>query len=150
MGSLDEMSAREARELMSYPSDPLKPGEPDCAGAESPLTGGIPDVPVVGHARNDARYRSLFENNLDAVFSLDREGRFVEANPAAERLSGYSQRELRTMDLAELCTVEDRHKSMFFFARAMAGAPRSAELSAICKDGCVVDLSVTGVPIVTD
>ena len=80
-------------------------------------------MPVTTH-HSDARYRCLFENNLDAVFSLDRNGRFTEANPAAERLSGYNQPELRRMGFADLCALEDRHKAMFFFARAMSGLPR--------------------------
>ncbi len=100
-----------------------------------------------GVRRSDSCYRCLFENNLDAVFSLDRDGRFVEANPAAERLSGYNELELRSMDFVELCSVEDRHKAMFFFARAMAGTTRSVELSAVCRDGSCIDLHITGAPI---
>ena len=44
---------------------------------------------------NEQRYRSLFEQNVDAVFTFDLEGRFVEANPACETVSGYSPDELR-------------------------------------------------------
>lgn len=40
------------------------------------------------------RYRSLFENNADAIFSLDLDGNFLEVNKAFEVLSGYKKCEL--------------------------------------------------------
>src|SRR5262249_12095544 len=43
---------------------------------------------------SEQRYRSLFDNNLDAIFSLDTEGRFFSANPACARVSGYTLKEL--------------------------------------------------------
>ncbi len=44
---------------------------------------------------SEQRYRSLYEQNPDAVYDFDLEGRFVETNPACEALSGYSLEELR-------------------------------------------------------
>ncbi len=116
--------------------------------ARSPARREQAHIPVI-HSHPD-RYRSLFEHNLEAVFAIDQHGRFTEANPAAERLCGYDAAELRRMSVADLCAVEDRHAAMLFFARAMAGMPRGVEVSAVCKDGGLVDLVISGTPIMAD
>ena len=48
------------------------------------------------------RYRSLFAYNPHAAFSLDLEGRFNDTNAVAERLSGYTQAELRSMNFVDV------------------------------------------------
>lgn len=40
------------------------------------------------------RYTSLKKHNHDAVFSIDREGRVINTNPAAQRLTGLSTEEM--------------------------------------------------------
>jgi len=41
----------------------------------------------------ELRFRELFENAADLIFSVDRKGRLTEMNPAAERLSGHTREE---------------------------------------------------------
>ena len=94
----------------------------------------------------EARYRSLFENNLDATFSVDVNGRFLAVNPAAELLSGYCQGELQQMAIADLCTPDRVEATMAIFAESFQ-SPQAGETAFVCKDGRRVELFVTGMPI---
>ncbi len=46
---------------------------------------------------SEQKFRAVFEKTLDAIFIIDREGRFVEVNPAAARLTGRDEAELCQM-----------------------------------------------------
>jgi PAS domain S-box-containing protein len=100
--------------------------------------------------RSEQRYRSLFDLSLDAVFSVDAQGRFTSVNPAAERLSGYSAQELCQMTFPSLCTPDWLDRTMADFGRAMRGESLSAESAITARDGHRVDLLVRSVPIVVD
>ena len=99
---------------------------------------------------SEQRYRSLFEYNLDAIFSLDTQGRFVTANPAAERLSGYTTEELKERHFLELCVPELREVAKDSFRDAICRQCRDFELSMSRKDGARRDLFITGAPVVVD
>lgn len=43
---------------------------------------------------SEARFRTLFENANDGIFLLDKEGKFVDCNPIAEKMFGYQREEL--------------------------------------------------------
>lgn len=45
--------------------------------------------------QSEQRYRSLFEQNVDAVFMLNIDGRLTEANAACDTLTGYTPAEKR-------------------------------------------------------
>lgn len=49
---------------------------------------------------SEQRYKSLFENNLDGVFSIDLEGYFVNANQSFEKITG-----IRFDDLPDRCFI---------------------------------------------
>ena len=85
---------------------------------------------------NEARYRSLFEGSLDPIFAVDGTGRFVTANPAAVRVSGYSPQELMTKTFAELCAPDQLAATQAAFGEALAGVAREIETAMIRKDGC--------------
>ena len=126
------------------PMDRIVAGSADLQGKSSyPITNGAPKpTPSL-----DPTYRCLFLNNLDAVFALDEHGRFTEANPAAEKFSGYSSAELRSKTYLDLCAPDDRAKAEAFFARAMAGAPRNVEVRGAFKGGGQANLMISGAPI---
>jgi PAS domain S-box-containing protein len=94
------------------------------------------------------RYRSLFEKNPDAVFSIDTDGRFSSVNPAAERISGFSPDELHGTSFATLVAEDDLPRVQEHFAAALAGEPREFEVAILRKDGRRLELAVTAVPIV--
>lgn len=47
-------------------------------------------------------YQLLFEKAQDAILLVGRDGRIVDANPATERIYGYSISELKSMEIFEL------------------------------------------------
>lgn len=53
------------------------------------------------------RYRQLFENAGDIVFTLDLDGKFTSMNKAGQRVTGYSREEILTMNVAGLLSPED-------------------------------------------
>ena len=64
-------------------------------------------VPSLGQGRNE-----LFELSIDLLATLDRAGRFTDANPAAERTLGYSRAELLGRRVADLLHPEDRDRML--------------------------------------
>jgi PAS domain S-box-containing protein len=99
---------------------------------------------------SEQRYRSLFDNNLDAIFSLDAEGHFFSANAAAERVSGYTLEELRQTHFLQLCVPEMRAEAAQAFRDGLCRKCSDIESAMVHKDGRRVDLFVTGAPVLVD
>ncbi len=99
---------------------------------------------------SEQHYRSLYEQNPDAVYTFDLEGRFVEANPACEALTGYAIEELQGTPFLDLIVPEDRARADAAFVAARQGKPAHDELAIRHKSGRRVSLSVTKIPIVID
>ena len=99
-------------------------------------------------AVTNQRYRSLFDYHPHAVLSLDLEGRFVAVNAACEELSGYSRQELEQMEFADLLPPEVLEETATAFAKVVDRRPQQLESAVVRRDGSVVELDVTGLPIV--
>ena len=56
------------------------------------------------------RYRLLFENAIDAIFYCDLEGTILDANEAAERLTGFRRSELVSHNAAERLLPPEWHE----------------------------------------
>jgi PAS domain S-box-containing protein len=100
--------------------------------------------------RSEQRYRSLFDNNLDAIFSLNSDGYFVSANAAAGRLIGYKLQELKDVHFLQLCVPELRDEAARAFHDILGGQSRDVETAMLREDGTRIDIFVTGVPISVD
>ena len=96
------------------------------------------------------RYRSLFQHNPNAVYSLDLQGRFTSINAAAAALSGYSEAEAEKMALQQIIASEYLETVRRNFARACGGEPQAYELAIITKNGKKIDCFVTSTPIIID
>lgn len=99
-------------------------------------------------AETDERYRSLFDYHPHAVFSVDVGGRFVAANRASELLAGHPVEELRTMEFLDLVVAEDVEPAAAAFLSVLAREPQVLDLRVRHRDGRLVELTVTAVPIV--
>jgi two-component system cell cycle sensor histidine kinase/response regulator CckA len=53
-------------------------------------------------ARSEERYRDLFENANDIIYTLNLEGSFTSINKKGELLTGYSREEIMQMKIADL------------------------------------------------
>lgn len=94
------------------------------------------------------RYRSLFDYHPDAVFSLTPRGELFGANASAGRITGYSADELLGMHFAELVHPDDLPRVATAFARLLAREPQHFEARIRSRQGRLVDIAVTGLPIV--
>ena len=57
-----------------------------------------------------ALFAAVFEHALDAILLIDDTKHFVDANPAACRLLGYTRTEIRELHIADVTPEEDREK----------------------------------------
>ena len=94
------------------------------------------------------RYRSLFVYIPQAAFSLDLEGRFTDANPVAQHLTGYTQDEMRGMSFVEVVHPDDLPHTVAAFEAALRRRPQQLESRILHRDGHVIELSLTSVPVV--
>ena len=101
-------------------------------------------------AESEQRYRSLAEQNPDAVFTFNPEGCFIAANPACERVSGYTMAELLQIPFLQMIAPEDQARARSAFEAALAGRPQSEEFTFLHKDGRRLTLHVTKMPILVD
>ncbi len=85
------------------------------------------------------RYQNLFEQSSSAIFLLDpAKGTLLEANLAAEELTGYSREELLQNSLYDLCHPQERAKIAADMHSMAAGARiADREISLIRKDGLI-------------
>jgi len=97
---------------------------------------------------NEARYRSLFEHNPAAVYSLDLQGRFTSINAAAIKLSGYSEKEALRMSMADVATADSIDTMSTNFQNSLRGESQSYEAAINAKDGRRIDVQLTSTPIV--
>jgi len=92
----------------------------------------------------EERYRELFENANDLIYTHDLRGAFTSANRAAERLTGYSRDELLSMRVRQLVAHEDLALVEEIGRRLLAGDHVPAfELTLITKQRRRVPLEVS-------
>jgi len=105
-----------------------------------------------GLYESDARYRSLFAKSLDAVYVHDFDGRFMDANPAALALLGYSKPEIRQLSFTDLLDTPqlDRAASILEEIRTRGAQRRPSLFRLRCKDGTVIEVETMGSVLVRD
>ncbi|WP_226036053.1 sensor domain-containing protein [Aquibacillus saliphilus] len=99
---------------------------------------------------NRERFRSLFYNNPDAIFTFDLEGKFTDVNPSCEELSGYTNNELMKMSFAPLIISEDLPIALENFEEAINGVTNNYDITIAQKDGELKHINVTGFPMLID
>lgn len=96
-------------------------------------------------AASEAHYRTILENVADAVFVMDAAGRFLDVNPAATALTGYSREELLRQSVLDTTLAEDLSSVSDRIAGYAGGRLKTFERRMVHKDGRV--LLVEGSPI---
>jgi two-component system cell cycle sensor histidine kinase/response regulator CckA len=97
---------------------------------------------------SEQRFKSLFEHNPDAVFSVDLEGRITSVNAAAERLAGMPRAELRGEPFESLVDPAYLEAARAALGRVFGGEPHAVELRVRGAHGRSADLQVTALPLV--
>ncbi|MGQ9898272.1 MAG: PAS domain S-box protein [Acidobacteriota bacterium] len=93
---------------------------------------------------SEARYRTLFDSAQDVIYCHDLEGRILEINPAAERLFGYRQDEVRSINVLDLILPENRAALLEAVKPLLNGAEttRCHEVTLLARDGRRITLEV--------
>ncbi|WP_249901659.1 PAS domain-containing hybrid sensor histidine kinase/response regulator [Paenibacillus sp. PK3_47] len=99
---------------------------------------------------SEQRYKSLFEYNPSAVYSMNLQGDYLTANANLEKLTGYSLEELIGMYYGPIVHEKDRDRTQYHFTLASQGMPQSYDLTLIHKDGHLVEINTINIPIIVD
>jgi PAS domain S-box-containing protein len=91
---------------------------------------------------SEARFRSLFENSMDGIFLTQPDGTILAANPAACRLLGRSEAEIRRVGRRGVVDEDDARFAAVLERRSTAGAVRG-ELSMIRGDGTRLEVDLS-------
>jgi PAS domain S-box-containing protein len=95
---------------------------------------------------SEERWRNLFENTPVGIALTGSNGRYVATNPAFQRMTSYSEAELRRLTPADITHEEDRAETAALVAAWHAGkdSPQQIEKRYRRKDGGVVWAEVSG------
>jgi two-component system, sensor histidine kinase and response regulator len=100
---------------------------------------------------SEDRYRELFENASDIVYTHDLNGNFTSINAVAEQIAGYGRAEGLRLNIAQVVAPEyvapalETMETMF-----REGVPVSLELEIMAKDGRRVPMEASARPIRRD
>jgi PAS domain S-box-containing protein len=97
------------------------------------------------------RLATLVEHSADAIISRTAEGVVTSWNPGAERLYGYSAREMVGSAAYPIVPPDRAYEERLLLARVLRGEPvRAVETERLTKDGRRLDVSLTISPIRDD
>ncbi len=101
--------------------------------------------------KNEERYRDLFENANDLIYTHDMEGNFTSLNRAGEIITGYTRDEALKMNLGQVVAPEFLEAAKTMTAKKLAGdGPTTYELEIVSKSGNRVTLELSTRLIVAD
>ncbi|HSS52702.1 MAG TPA: PAS domain S-box protein [Thermoanaerobaculia bacterium] len=109
------------------------------------------DILAAGGSEHESRYRALFENPVIGIriSSVADGGRIVEANPAYQRMTGYSAEELRELTIFDLTHPKDLEINRQLYAEMRDGRRSSYQIEKrfVRKDGSVFWGRLTAHPL---
>ena len=100
--------------------------------------------------RSEQRFRSLFDEHPDAVYSLDLDGRFTSYNRSFHALSGFRNSDIFGTTFDRRIAPAQRDEVRAQFAAAAGGEARTYEASVLLPDDGRIELRITNLPIVED
>ena len=99
---------------------------------------------------SEQRFRSLFAYHMDAILASRLDGSFTESNLMMQELTGYSETELRELKIGNLAPDDEADIPLARFALAVAGKPQKFQSSVRRKDGRLLQVEATHIPIIID
>jgi diguanylate cyclase (GGDEF)-like protein/PAS domain S-box-containing protein len=97
---------------------------------------------VNGLRESEDKYRTLFEESRDAIYITRLDGRFIDVNPAALDLFGFSRAELLRLNARDLY-ADPQERARFQADIERDGSVREFELALRSKSGERVDCLLT-------
>ncbi len=94
-------------------------------------------------SKSEARYRSLVEQASDGIFLVDVVGRYIDVNPVACQMLGYSRSELLAKSLTDLIPCEDCESRPPEILGIPPGETRMIESRMLRSDGVTIPVEIT-------
>ena len=115
----------------------------DQQGVVYRIAGVCTDVTARKQAESELKasedyYRTILENIGDAVFVADAAGRFLDVNPRACDMTGYTREELLGLTVADTYPPHAREQARDRVAEVAGGVPDVRERPLLRKDGVVL------------
>ncbi|HID62629.1 MAG TPA: PAS domain S-box protein, partial [Anaerolineae bacterium] len=98
-------------------------------------------------SKSEERYRTLLERAGDAIFVLDARGDYLEANPSACQLLGYTKEELLKLNVRDVLAGEGKEEFLQWLAAPEGQNPYSRELQQVHRDGNLVWTELRATPL---
>jgi PAS domain S-box-containing protein len=113
---------------------------------------GADDPAEAALRESEARYRDLFENANDVIYTLDLDGRITSINRRGEQTFGSTRAELLGHNAAEMVAPEYHDRMRAALRQKLEGeaAPTTYEVEIVRKDGSRVPLEVSSRLILRD
>jgi diguanylate cyclase (GGDEF)-like protein/PAS domain S-box-containing protein len=97
---------------------------------------------------SEQRYRSLIDHNLDAVFSIDLKGKILDVNPAAQLLTGYTVKQLKSKKIFSLICETDLQSFNEVLSETKVGnAKESLDCRFMHRKGQYLTVHLKTIPI---
>ena len=99
---------------------------------------------------SEEKYRLLFENSFDVIYSIDRQFNVVSVSPSVERVLGYNPAELIGRPIYELNLIPQKYMELAVsqIMRVFGGELISpSEYEFFAKDGTVKIAQISGAPL---
>lgn len=99
---------------------------------------------------SEAKYRSLFENSPDFMFSTDMEGRVTGVGGAAATMTGFEPDEICGDLFERFVAPEDVAAARALFVEARAGSSARKPICLLRKDAGCIATSLLAMPIILE
>jgi len=93
------------------------------------------DQLLVSISEREAMWRGYVENAPYGVFVIDEQGRYLQVNPAASRISGYSEAELTRMSIRDMIPPAQMEIGMAHFRRLLEHQESYGEAPFVHRSG---------------
>jgi len=93
--------------------------------------------------KSEVRHRTILQTAIDGFWLVDAQGRLIEVNETYCQMSGYSERELLTMRIADLEAAESADDAAAHMQKIMAQGNDRFQSLHRRKDGSVFDVEVS-------
>ncbi|MBS4172017.1 EAL domain-containing protein [Bacillus sp. FJAT-49736] len=99
---------------------------------------------------SEAYHQTLYENNMDIVYTLDIKGNFTSVNTAFEKAIGYSFNEIKGKSSLRLVVDSDVQKAQRHFRRSLNGKIQYYNVNIKTKNGDVESFHIKNIPVMVD
>ncbi|MFC0270707.1 EAL domain-containing protein [Metabacillus herbersteinensis] len=94
------------------------------------------------------RYKSIVDHNMDAVFSLDLDGRILSVNPTAFEIVKNKEHRIFELTIFDLFVQEDLQSIRSLFQKSVHGQPADGEAILCMKNNRELHLQFKTIPII--